>query len=422
MALSIVMPALEMAQETGKLVSWKKKEGDQVAKGEMLLEVETDKAVVEIEAQADGILGGVTAKVGDVVPVGQTIALAASAGREAAGGDRADADRAHDGQGAGTPPPPRLPRPRRTWPRRDPRGSRRRRAGSRRSWAWTSAACADRGPDGEIVADDVQAAAKSASAAPAAAGRRRRRAAARLHAVRRAARPTLGAPSSSIGRLMAERTTQSWTTVPHFFVTREVDGSALVAVRDEARPGDRTNRRRQAHLHGSAGRARRARAEAASAHERQLDRQRDQGEPRREDGAGDGGERRGRRGGRQQGRRRRSGGHRGSAARSDRARPDGQADAGRHYRRDLHDQQSRDVPRRPVHRDHRAAAGGDSGGRRDDRSRGADAGRPDSDRREADVDAHAVVRPPRRRRRAGRRVPARRGRSDPERRAPPGTV
>ena len=52
MAISVVMPALEMAQETGKLVSWKKKEGEQVKKGEMLLEVETDKAVVEIEAQA----------------------------------------------------------------------------------------------------------------------------------------------------------------------------------------------------------------------------------------------------------------------------------------------------------------------------------------------------------------------------------
>ena len=50
MAVSVVMPALEMAQETGKLVSWKKKEGEQVKKGEMLLEVETDKAVVEIEA------------------------------------------------------------------------------------------------------------------------------------------------------------------------------------------------------------------------------------------------------------------------------------------------------------------------------------------------------------------------------------
>src|SRR5262245_10724554 len=74
MAVSVVMPALEMAQETGKLVSWRKKEGERVAKGEMLLEVETDKAVVEVEASADGILAAVTAKVGDVVPVGQTIA------------------------------------------------------------------------------------------------------------------------------------------------------------------------------------------------------------------------------------------------------------------------------------------------------------------------------------------------------------
>src|SRR5687767_414232 len=68
------MPALEMAQETGKLVSWLKKEGEQVTKGDMLLEVETDKAVVEIEAQSDGVLGGVSAKTGDVIPVGQTIA------------------------------------------------------------------------------------------------------------------------------------------------------------------------------------------------------------------------------------------------------------------------------------------------------------------------------------------------------------
>ena len=55
MAISVVMPALEMAQETGKLVSWKKKDGETVKKGELLLEVETDKAVVEIEASADAL-------------------------------------------------------------------------------------------------------------------------------------------------------------------------------------------------------------------------------------------------------------------------------------------------------------------------------------------------------------------------------
>src|SRR6185503_1542807 len=74
MAVSVVMPALEMAQETGKLISWLKQEGEAVRKGEMLLEVETDKAVLEVEAAADGILAGITAKPGDVVHVGHTIA------------------------------------------------------------------------------------------------------------------------------------------------------------------------------------------------------------------------------------------------------------------------------------------------------------------------------------------------------------
>src|ERR1044072_1776009 len=74
MAISVVMPALEMAQDSGKLVSWLKQEGESGRQGEMLLEVETDKAVVEVEAAADGILAGVTAKPGDVVHVGHTIA------------------------------------------------------------------------------------------------------------------------------------------------------------------------------------------------------------------------------------------------------------------------------------------------------------------------------------------------------------
>src|ERR1700738_2269774 len=74
MAISVVMPALEMAQENGKLLAWRKKEGERVSKGEPLLEIETDKAVVEVEAPGDGILAGVTAEVGAVIPVGETIA------------------------------------------------------------------------------------------------------------------------------------------------------------------------------------------------------------------------------------------------------------------------------------------------------------------------------------------------------------
>src|SRR5204862_654631 len=102
MAISVVMPALEMAQETGKLVSWKKKEGEAVRKGELLLEVETDKAVVEIEAAGDGILGGVTAQTGDVVPVGQTIAWLLKAG-EAVPAASAPAQTGRTGAAAGGP-------------------------------------------------------------------------------------------------------------------------------------------------------------------------------------------------------------------------------------------------------------------------------------------------------------------------------
>src|SRR5258706_16136624 len=74
MAISVVMPALEMAQETGKLISWLKEEGATVAKGEPLLEIETDKAVMEVESPGDGVLAGLKVQAGAEVPVGQTIA------------------------------------------------------------------------------------------------------------------------------------------------------------------------------------------------------------------------------------------------------------------------------------------------------------------------------------------------------------
>src|SRR5438128_2424674 len=69
------MPALGMAQETGKLIQWLKSAGDSVTKGEPLMEIETDKTTVEIEAPATGILANVAAQVGDEVPVGQRIAI-----------------------------------------------------------------------------------------------------------------------------------------------------------------------------------------------------------------------------------------------------------------------------------------------------------------------------------------------------------
>jgi pyruvate dehydrogenase E2 component (dihydrolipoamide acetyltransferase) len=69
------MPALEMAQDTALLVRWAKHEGEHVSKGDVLMEIETDKATVEIEATGSGILSRVTARAGEQVPVGRVIAV-----------------------------------------------------------------------------------------------------------------------------------------------------------------------------------------------------------------------------------------------------------------------------------------------------------------------------------------------------------
>src|ERR1700731_4432431 len=82
MAFSVVMPALEMAQETGKLIAWRKQDGDRVTKGEPLLEIETDKAVMEIESPADGILAGITGQAGTDIQVGKTIAWIVAPGEK----------------------------------------------------------------------------------------------------------------------------------------------------------------------------------------------------------------------------------------------------------------------------------------------------------------------------------------------------
>ena len=56
MPTNVIMPALELAQETGKILRWIKSPGQTVAKGEPLLEIETDKVTVEVEAPASGVL------------------------------------------------------------------------------------------------------------------------------------------------------------------------------------------------------------------------------------------------------------------------------------------------------------------------------------------------------------------------------
>ena len=213
------MPALEMAQETGKLLAWRKKEGEIVSKGEPLLEIETDKAVVEVEAPADGMLAGIVATEGAEIPVGQTIAWIVAPGEQP------------PTDGASTPAVPSA-RASTHAKNEEPNSS----AVSLTRGAPAAAKISPKarrmakelgvditslhgsGPDGEILASDIQAAHVGATV-PSSPGD-----------------PAVSGPSSSVsrlevpttvGRIMAERTTQSWTTIPHFFVSRDLDASAL---------------------------------------------------------------------------------------------------------------------------------------------------------------------------------------------------
>lgn len=225
MAISVVMPALEMAQETGKLLAWRKKEGESVRKGEPLLEIETDKAVVEVEAPGDGMLAGITADVGAVIPVGETIAWLVAPGERppAKVAPAAPAARARSGvarQTAGAAqvaaavktavanrPPQISPKARRL----------------AEELGVDFALVHGTGPDQVITAEDVQRFADSKSAVP--------------DSTAAAATGGFERPSQ-VARLMAERTTESWTSVPHFFLVREVDAGGLLeaqkGLRDKA--------------------------------------------------------------------------------------------------------------------------------------------------------------------------------------------
>src|SRR5437773_372525 len=214
MATSVVMPALEMAQESGKIVSWLKKEGDVISKGEPLLEVETDKAVVEVEASADGVLAGVKSHEGDVVPVGVTIAWIVAAGEQppAESATAAPAARKTTEQPALAAPAnvPTSGQAETAGPADGPRISPKARRLAKERGVDISRIRGS-GPDGTISSEDVLAAAKA---------------------------PAVSAPAalSSVARLMAERTTQSWTEVPHFFLVRDIDAGALLQSREQLAP------------------------------------------------------------------------------------------------------------------------------------------------------------------------------------------
>ena len=249
----VIMPVLGMSQDSGKIIRWIVAEGQSVKQGEPLLEVETDKAVAEIEAPATGILSRVTAQAGEDVPVGKLIAVILPAD-QAASSARA------------TPAPAQPPPPVKASPLaariaddyqvdiglvQPQAGGRVKKADvlaylqtradtaapqaarplaspkARRLAAETGqdlTAITGSGPDGAVLAADVRARATVLSEAftppPAAPP------ALVLEP------PGVEITPSATWRIMAERTTAAWNQAPHFFLMREVEATRLMAWRE----------------------------------------------------------------------------------------------------------------------------------------------------------------------------------------------
>lgn len=205
MANDVIMPALGMAQETGKVLRWLRAEGDSVAKGDPLLEIETDKVTVELESPAAGVLAGIRAAEGDDVPVGETIAFVLAAGESLPEPVVSTAGAAPAGVSGSRDPTVAAAS---GAPRRALASPKARRIAAERGV--DLAALSGSGPGGAVVAADLDG-----------------------------SRTVVQSPVSGVWRLMAERTTESWQSVPHFYLRREVDASRLESWRSavRAKPG-----------------------------------------------------------------------------------------------------------------------------------------------------------------------------------------
>ena len=222
MATDVILPALGMAQDSGTIVQWLKSEGDQVVQGEPIAEIQTDKVTVELESPATGTLMHISASAGDEVPVGQVIAriLAPSdadapqpglpAGSEArAGVGLRAAENVHGTDDAVVARSEKHPAIAAVAGSGKLLASpKARRLASERGI--DLALLGGSGADGVVLAADVLAAAMVPTPAQ--------------------------QPDAHLGRvwrLMSERTTQSWTTIPHFYLQREVVADSLISWRDQ---------------------------------------------------------------------------------------------------------------------------------------------------------------------------------------------
>ena len=215
MPTNVIMPALGVAQQTGTLLKWLKAEGQSVAKGEPLMEIETDKATVEVEAAAAGVLTQVIAKAGDEVPVGQTIALIVAPGESPPEKIIPSASPFRATQAIALQPTVKaVAQPEAVESRTgrllaSPAAKR-----IAREEAIDLPTIKGSGPEGSIVAQDVLQAAKQRSPSSIA-----------MPAVQEIV------PLNSMRRIAAERMTQSKQSAPHFYISMDIDMTSVSKLR-----------------------------------------------------------------------------------------------------------------------------------------------------------------------------------------------
>lgn len=230
----IIMPKMGDAMSEGRVVRWHKKAGDAVRKGEAILEIETDKVNLDIEAEEDGVLDNVAFAEGAVAPVGAVLATIGVAGAKKSA---APAVAPPAPVAPAKPAEPQQKKPsgelsvhdKKTAEQQIPAGfvGRRRSSPLARKIAAQKgidlALVAGSGPGGRIVAADVESARVEARpAAPVAAP------------MSSSALPVLESkvvPLTAMRRTIAKRLAESIGPVPHFFLTVDLDVTRLVEAR-----------------------------------------------------------------------------------------------------------------------------------------------------------------------------------------------
>ncbi|PWB65519.1 MAG: pyruvate dehydrogenase complex dihydrolipoamide acetyltransferase [Deltaproteobacteria bacterium] len=214
MPADVRMPSLGFDMTEGKLARWLKQEGDRIERGQAIAEIETEKATVEIEADASGVLAKIIVPAGQTVPVGTVIGIIAEAGEKIAETPTAPAPAAPS-----TPPPPAAAE---TGGHAAPPEARVKASPVARKMAEEAGIDLRRiqgtGPDGRIMERDVQAAIGGAPPPQRPAAE---------------AAPAAPAPMSRMRQAIARRMTESKTTAPHFYVTVEINMDEAMRLREQ---------------------------------------------------------------------------------------------------------------------------------------------------------------------------------------------